>query len=110
MRDFDKLSELGEEIFNATCSEIFGEGFKDLTATKDDINANIGQLQNQLGFNGDLMERPGQIIRERREIPIQVNEEMLDWDWRDDEDWDWEIESPEVPTVTYHPQEGELPF
>lgn len=110
MRDFDKLSELGEEIFNATCSEIFGEGFKDLTATKDDINANIGHLQNQLGFNGDLIERLGQIIRERREIPTQVNDEVLDWDWRDEEDWSWEIESPEAPTVTRHPQEGELPF
>ena len=32
-RDFEKLSKLGEEIFNKTCSEIFGEDFEDLTGS-----------------------------------------------------------------------------
>ena len=98
IRDFNRLSQLGGEIFERSCKEIFGDDFKDLTEPSPEEKKYIEELQKILP-NGtfdpskitpEIMEQLQRLV-ELRQNSLQGEDQNLwygesDDDFLDDED------------------------
>ena len=95
------VESVGEEVFNATCEELFGKGFKDLTAPPDVDMELIRQVSQSLreGRPLDLtpeqkaqLDRFAEFVRNNARMNMdefgeRVEEEIPEWEFEDGEDW-----------------------
>lgn len=56
VKDIRIIERIGEEVFNMTCEELFGKGFKDLTVPP--------------GVDMDIIRRVGEMVRNREKLDL----------------------------------------
>ena len=117
-RDFGLLSEIGGEIFNATCTEIFGDGFVDTTEPTPEEAESIQKIQELVSagklpkLSPEMMERLKQMVENNRNMYGDVpNPEGVDWMY-DDEDYDYDadLEEEDEEWAAEEEQEAEEAF
>jgi hypothetical protein len=99
-RDFGILSQIGGEIFNATCTEIFGDGFVDTTEPTPEEAESIKKIQELVSagklpnLTPEMMERLKQMIEGNRNMYGDIpNPDLMYED--DDYDYDADLEEEE---------------